>query len=92
MRVLARRKRLGVRMSSEKSSANTEIGDDGRAVPAATSEGCTGRGSLFTFSRFRRPPRHLAPPRRLAPSPCRYRRPRQLQPHRHGNPSGCSCR
>ena len=30
-----RRKRLGVLIKSEKSSANTEQGEDGRAVPAA---------------------------------------------------------
>ena len=31
-----RRKRRGVLIKSEKSSANTETGEDGRAVPAAT--------------------------------------------------------
>ncbi len=31
----ASRKRLGVLIKSEKSSANTETGEDGRAVPAA---------------------------------------------------------
>ena len=30
------RMRLGVLIKSEKSSANTETGEDGRAVPAAT--------------------------------------------------------
>ena len=33
---LAMRKRRGVLIKSEKSSANTETGEDGRAVPAAT--------------------------------------------------------
>jgi len=32
----AMRNRLGVLIKSEKSSANTELGEDGRAVPAAT--------------------------------------------------------
>ena len=32
----AMRNRLGVLIKSEKSSANTETGEDGRAVPAAT--------------------------------------------------------
>ena len=32
---LAMRKRRGVLITSEKSSANTELGEDGRAVPAA---------------------------------------------------------
>ena len=36
IRERARRKRLGVLIKSEKSSANTETGEDGRAVPAAT--------------------------------------------------------
>jgi hypothetical protein len=31
----AMRNRLGVLIKSEKSSANTELGEDGRAVPAA---------------------------------------------------------
>ena len=40
------RKRRGVLIKSEKSSANTETGEDGRAVPAAT-KGAIDIGSVF---------------------------------------------
>ena len=47
-RILERaiRMRLGVLIKSEKSSANTETGKDGRAVPAAT-KGPIDVGSVF---------------------------------------------
>ena len=47
-RILERaiRMRLGVLIKSEKSSANTETGEDGRAVPAAT-KGAIDVGSVF---------------------------------------------
>ena len=38
--------RRGVLIKSEKSSANTETGEDGRAVPAAT-KGAIDVGSVF---------------------------------------------
>ena len=41
------RMRLGVLIKSEKSSANTETGKDGRAVPAAT-KGSIDVGTVFT--------------------------------------------
>ena len=43
----ASRNRLGVLIKSEKSSANTETGEDGRAMPAAT-KGAIDIGSVFT--------------------------------------------
>jgi len=43
----ATRNRRGVLIKSEKSSANTETGDDGRAVPAAT-KGAIDVGSVLT--------------------------------------------
>ena len=43
----AMRNRLGVLIKSEKSSANTELGEDGRAVPAAT-KGAIDVDSVFT--------------------------------------------
>ena len=42
----AMRMRLGVLIKSEKSSANTETGEDGRAVPAAT-KGSIDVGAVF---------------------------------------------
>jgi hypothetical protein len=42
----AMRMRLGVLIKSEKSSANTETGEDGRAVPAAT-KGAIDVGAVF---------------------------------------------
>jgi len=42
----AMRMRLGVLIKSEKSSANTETGEDGRAVPAAT-KGAIDVGTVF---------------------------------------------
>ena len=47
-RILERaiRMRLGVLIKSEKSSANTETGEDGRAVPAAT-KGAIDIGSVL---------------------------------------------
>jgi hypothetical protein len=46
---LAMRKRRGVLIKSEKSSANTETGEDGRAVPAAA-KGAIDVGSVFPDS------------------------------------------
>jgi len=46
---LAMRKRRGVLIKSEKSSANTEMGEDGRAVPAAA-KGAIDVGSVFPDS------------------------------------------
>ena len=48
-RILERaiRMRRGVLIKSEKSSANTETGEDGRAVPAAT-KGAIDIGSVFS--------------------------------------------
>ena len=43
----AMRMRLGVLIKSEKSSANTETGEDGRAVPAAA-KGAIDVGLVFT--------------------------------------------
>ena len=43
----AMRMRLGVLIKSEKSSANTETGEDGRAVPAAA-KGAIDIGLVFT--------------------------------------------
>jgi hypothetical protein len=45
----AMRMRLGVLIKSEKSSANTETGEDGRTVPAAT-KGAIDVRSVFTDS------------------------------------------
>jgi hypothetical protein len=46
----AMRNRLGVLIKSEKSSANTELGEDGRAVPAAA-KGAIDVDSVFADSK-----------------------------------------
>lgn len=52
MRCREMRMRRGVRIMSEKSSAYTDTGDDGRAAPAASAPGMVGAagGGLGAFN------------------------------------------